>query len=143
MIDYLLLERELEDYFVKALIHLKLPLISINFGEYKFTPDSTVALYNPEKKYIEFNLLYTEDEIYHSCKTEDMNNEDWHIFTLFHEVAHYWHDTWHNKHFKKYRLSHVQPIYMSSEEYNKQNLEKHANNIARILYKRLYKGDIK
>ena len=134
------LEKKIEHYFIEALIYLKLPLISLNFGKYKFNNEDSVALYNPEQKYI--NLIYADFGFYHCNKTEDMNNIDFHIFTIFHEIGHYWHDTWHNKHFEKYRSSHVTPINIESGEYNKQCLEKHANNIAKILYKRLYKRDI-
>ncbi len=134
------LERTIEHYFIEALIHLKLPLISLNFGRYKFHLKESVASYNCEEKHIKFNLINVDHNIYHCNKTKDMSNEDFHIFTLFHEISHYWHDTWHHKHFEKYRLSHVSFLNMKTEEYNKQNLEKHANNIAKVLYKRLYKN---
>lgn len=136
------LEKKIKYYFIEALIYLKLPLISLNIKKYQLNQKESVASYNCEKKDINFNLICVDHNIYHCNKTDDMNNEDFHIFTIFHEVAHYWHDTWHNKHFEKYRLSHMSFLNMKTEEYNKQNLEKHANNIAKILYKRLYK-DIK
>ena len=70
-------------------------------------------------------------------------NKDFNIFTLFHEVGHYFHYHWHNKHFElNADLYKHLSVNMSDEKYNKQNIEKHANNIAKILYKRLYKGDI-
>ncbi len=132
------LEKEIQHYFIEALIYLKLPLISLNLGKFKFHTKASVALYNPQEKYIDMNLICVDFDIHHCNKTSDMSNDDFHIFTIFHEVAHYWHDTYHNKHFEKFRSSHVEPINMETKEYNKQNLEKHANNIAKILYKELY-----
>ncbi len=136
------LEKKIQHYFIQALIYLKLPLISLNFGVYNFIPKEALALYHSDKKYININLICVDHDIYHCNKTNDMSNEDFHIFTIFHEIAHYWHDTYHNKHFEKFRESHIDYINMESIEYNKQCLEKHANNIAKVLYKRLYKGDI-
>ncbi len=136
------LENKIEHYFIEALIYLKLPLISLNFGRYEFFSKDSVAFYNSQKNHIHLNLIYADFDFYHCNKTEDMNNEDFHIFTIFHEIGHYWHDTWHNKHFEKYRESYVASINMETEEFNKQCLEKHANNIAKILYKRLYKEEI-
>lgn len=139
------LEKTMRYYFIEALIYLKLPLISLNCRKinhpYDFEPHPQ---YNLLENAIIVHLHSKELIVDHSCKTENMNNKDIDIFVLFHEIGHYWHNIRHNKHFEKFRENYKHPSYFNasyesvSEEYNKQNLEKHANQIARILYKELY-----
>ena len=141
------LEKKIKHYFIEALIYLKLPLISLNCREI-IIPDNNEPYpeYNLLKNTITVHLHSKELIVDHSHKTKDMSNKDIDIFVLFHEIGHYWHNTYHNKHFEKFRENYRHLIYFRASphepinlEYNKQNLEKHANNIAKILYKKLYK----
>ena len=50
------LEKEIQHYFIEALIYLKLPLISLNLGKHKLGTKESVAFYQSQKKYIKFNL---------------------------------------------------------------------------------------
>lgn len=141
------LEKTIEHYFVKALIYLKLPLISLNCNKINYPHDCEQhPQYNVLENTITVHLHSKQLIVDHSYKIEDMSNKDIDIFVLFHEIGHYWHNIHHNKHFEKFRQSYRHPSYFSashepvSSEYNKQNLEKHANNIGKILYKRLYKN---
>lgn len=143
--DYFyILQKEMQEYYFKALNYLNLPLISLNCIKILNTNDNIYPQYNPENKIITVHLHEPEAILKYHSKTKDMNNKDTDIFILFHEVAHYWHDIWHNKHFEKFKLKYKSPEYFSDKKvvYNKQNLEKHANNIAKILYKRVYKDNI-
>lgn len=132
------LQKTIEDYFVEALIYLKLPLISLNIRIYDKEEIPFSGEYQIIHKNIILNLVKNNDHFDHYCRIKEMSNEDFYIFTIFHEIAHYFHDYWHHNHwnlFLKAYSAHMFP----DEAYNKQNIEKHANNIAKVLYKRLYK----
>lgn len=137
------LEKIINDYYYQALSYLKLPLISLNIGEHGTggCKSKFFGEFNPDREYININLTEEKYIFYHYSKTKSMNNKEFHVFTLFHEVAHYFHYYWHNKHFETHAdLYEHASVNMSDERYNKQNVEKHANNIAKVLYKRLYKN---
>lgn len=134
------LEKQIRSYYTRALNILKIPHIPLYCKQINNVYDTGYSHYNLNEQSI--CILMHDPELICSyyCKTEKMDNRDINIFTLFHEIGHYWHFTQHNTHFDKYRQRYHDISYFSDTEgYNKQNIEKHANNIAKILYNKLYK----
>ena len=66
------LEKIIEHYFVKALIHLKLPIINLNIGIHGSggRKSKFFGEFNPDKEYININLTKEYDPFLHYSKEE-------------------------------------------------------------------------
>lgn len=135
---YYLNKKEILFWANKARRYLKLPKINIEIDKLKYpTPDSGFT-YNSVIKVIHiqqipsFFLLESTNPLILECK----NNKEAIIFAIFHEIAHYFQDYKYNKWFYKYSL-YNEYINFGGFHHEKK-LERNADKIAIILFKKLY-----
>lgn len=137
MKKYHLNKKEILYWANKARRFLKLPKIEIRIIEvdcagispsFRFDMDSTKIILSQIKK----DLILDS----YNKNRYNFSDKETLVFTIFHEIVHYFQFIKYRLWFEKYREGYINGL--SFYSHNQQKLEVNANKIAYILYKKLY-----
>lgn len=135
------LTERLNDFLDRACYYLKVDRPTLVTEEFN-NPAFFDARYSPEHKRITIGIC-APDKIVHMSSRRLINlygksNEELFVICLFHEVGHHWHYTKHVEHWNKFLVNYKWFGSCELKEYLEQHLERIADKIALILFKRLY-----
>ena len=136
---YHLNKKEILYWAKQARVYLNLPKIRIDINKIDNRKDRTLFAYWPDKVIsigqIDINLIldYQNPVLNDYCK----NEKEMIILAIFHEFAHYFQHCNYLKWFDKYRGYHYYNNF--NGKHHEKKLERNANKIAVILFKKLYK----
>lgn len=138
-------ERELHNLLEKSCDYLQIPYCLVTYNHLHNLEDFQTYFNNENHIYIDIlskDLKIADDpENNPIINFLNKNPTQITIYTLFHEIGHYWHKIKHCSHYDKYAKQY-KPNYNTPKEHNKQRLEQIANKIAWILYNKLIPKEI-
>lgn len=138
---YHLNKKEILFWANKIRIYLKLPPIKINIMKILY-PTSNHDLFSFDPVKVEINLGQPSNTLIMDSLSDNFyklniyNSKEILIFSIFHEIAHYFQFYYYNKWFNFFATD--EKYYYFDGNHCDKHLEKNADKIALILFKKLY-----